>query len=99
MTSRQFPVFHPAGNRVADAYECEAEGLPVSESAGAPLVFVRLGTTGLYMTAADAYAFADMILTEVAVADIAYILPEGRSIGEALKKLDARIRRHLEFPS
>lgn len=31
--------------------------------------------------------------------DGVYILSEGRSVGEALKKLDARIRRHLEFPT
>ncbi len=69
----QFPVFTPDGiNRVADRYECEAVGDPGEGPAAAPVVMVRLGTTGLYMAAADAYAIADMILTEVAVADIAF---------------------------
>ncbi len=69
MSSHQFPVFTPDGiNRVADAYECEAVGDPGEN--GAPVVMVRLGTTGLYMAPGDAFTFAELIITEVAVADV-----------------------------
>lgn len=69
MTTHQFPVFSPAGIRVASAYECEAAGNPGEKGSG-PLVLVRLGTTGLWMAPIDAFAFADLIMTAVAEADI-----------------------------
>ena len=73
MASHQFPVYTPDGlKQVASNYECESIGYPKGiEGDGHSLVLIRLCRTAVYVSPGDAVVFAELILSAVAVADLA----------------------------